>query len=184
MYPISDTHPNVSMGKDVTVCCICDQKKLSQYEEWDPYDTIVGWSEDYEVSMMFLHDLTVKSDIYVMKISSLKDLKKKSHLVIDELELVFDGTSYIPRKYLNDYFAAPNKMKELYDGTLTLLNYLVAEEELTKKEEKAIEKAIDIVKDFREEYLDSQLTGCDLDSLEENHQLTEEWRAIIQNTKA
>ena len=75
-------------------------------------------------------------------------------------------------------------MKELYDGTLTLLNYLVAEEELTKKEEKAIEKAIDIVKDFREEYLDSQLTGCDLDSLEENHQLTEEWREIIQNTKA
>ena len=100
------------------------------------------------------------------------------------LELVFDGTSYIPKKYLNDYFAAPNKMKELYDGTLTLLNYLVSEEELTKKEEKAIEKAIDIVKDFREEYLDSQLTGCDLDSLEENHQLTEEWREIIQNTKA
>lgn len=172
------------MGKDVTVCCICDQKKLSRYDEWEPYDTIVGWSEDYEASMMFLHDLTVKSAAYVMKISSLKDLKKKSHLVIDELELVFDGTSYIPKKYLNDYFAAPNKMKELYDGTLTLLNYLVEEEELTKKEEKAIEKAIDIVKDFREEYLDSQLTGCDLDSLEENHQLTEEWREIIQNTKA
>ena len=57
-------------------------------------------------------------------------------------------------------------------------------DDIQTKEEKAIEKAIDIVKDFREEYLDSQLTGCDLDSLEENHQLTEEWREIIQNTKA
>ena len=44
------------MGKDVTVCCICDQKKLSRYDEWEPYDTIIGWSEDYEASMMFLHD--------------------------------------------------------------------------------------------------------------------------------
>ena len=180
---MKDTHPNTNMGKDVTVCCICNQKKLSRYDEWEPYDTVVGWSEDYEAAMSFLHDLTVKSALFVMKISSLKDLRKKSHLVVDELELVFDGTSYIPKKYLKDYFALPDKMKELYDGTLTLLNYLVAEEDLTKKEEKAVEKVIEIVKEYREDYLDSQL-GCDLDTLEQNHQLTEEWRAIIQDTKA
>ena len=171
----------IKMKTDNTIFCVCDQQKLTHFDECSPYDTIVGWSEEYDIAIIFLNDLLSKHKDYGIKMTTYKKLKKNTTLPYEELELVFNGKSYIPKRYLRDWFDYPDNMKESYDESLSLLNFLVTEREMGKKDQKTLLKAIDLLKELREEYIESQV-GFDLDCMEQNHQLTEEWKSIIYNT--
>lgn len=161
--------------KNDDIFCILHRELLKKHKG-SVYDAIIAWNYEYDAISDYLQNYN--NDELVLATASYKKMRKKM-TDFEEYELVYIKGSWIQRKYSSQYWSIIQEEQDVFNAAIGLCDMILSNDDCNREETKTLKRAMEIFREYRDAYQE-----VDLDTLERQQELTDEWKRHVEDEKA